>query len=302
MAMNGLLVVDKPAGITSFEVVRRLRRCCRTKKVGHAGTLDPLATGVLPVALGSATRLIEYLMATEKVYRATFELGAATDTQDVEGKVMATGDWRPVTREALQEACTAMTGTLRQVPPMFSALKKDGKPLYQLARQGIEVAREAREIRVENIEILRFDPPSAEIEVVCGKGTYIRTLCHDLGLRLGCYGHLTGLRRVRCGSFRLADSSPLGELERLAAAGAPLPLLSSAQALDHWPALQVRHEAVARLRDGVAPRCGDLVGELVPGERVRLMVGEQLAALARCKEEAGAEAGLKLLKVFANDF
>lgn len=300
--MNGLLIIDKPAGITSFDVIRRLRRCCQTKKVGHAGTLDPLATGVLPVALGSATRLLEYLMATEKVYRASLKFGAATDTQDAEGEVVATGDWRTVSPEALQNACAAMTGSIQQVPPMFSALKKDGQPLYKLARQGIEIAREAREVRIERIEVLAFEPPHAEIEVVCGKGTYIRTLCHDLGARLDCGAHLTALRRTRSGSFDVAKSYSLDAVEKLVAEAAPLPLISPAEALVEWPALQVLGKAVERLRNGVVPQAGELAGKVAPGQLVRLMVGEQLAALARSASEDEIYPGLKLLKVFVNDF
>ncbi|HKL26631.1 MAG TPA: tRNA pseudouridine(55) synthase TruB [Desulfuromonadales bacterium] len=300
--MNGLLIIDKPAGMSSFDVIRRLRRCCRTKKVGHAGTLDPLATGVLPVALGSATRLLEYLMATEKVYRATLQLGAATDTQDSEGRVIATGDWHAVNAGAFEAACAAMTGTLSQTPPMFSALKKDGQPLYRLARQGVEVAREAREVRIESLEILAFDPPQAEIEVVCGKGTYIRTLCHDLGARLGCGAHLTSLRRTRCGHFDLADSCSLETIELLAGQDKPLPMLSPAQALADWPALQVLDGAVDRLRDGIAPQPDETLGEAAPGQRVRLMVGDNLAAVARRVAEEGPEKRFELLKVFTSVF
>jgi tRNA pseudouridine55 synthase len=302
--MNGLLIIDKPAGLTSFDVVRQVRRSCGTRRVGHAGTLDPLATGVLPVALGTATRLIEYLMAADKVYRATLQLGAATDTQDAEGRVTATGDWGSVTRAALERACAAMVGTILQTPPMFSALKQDGQPLYKLARQGIEVAREAREIRIEAIDILRFEPPLVDLQVACGKGTYIRTLCHDLGSQLGCWAHLTALRRTRNGVFDEATSHPLAEIVQRATTGAPLPLISPAQALADWPGLVVSGRAVERLRNGVAPRAEEVAGTAAPGQKVRLLVDDRLAAVASAPSHDGSPAGevFELHKVFTSVF
>ena len=301
--MNGLLIIDKPAGLTSFDVVRQLRRSCNTRRVGHAGTLDPMATGVLPVALGYATRLLEYLMAGEKRYLATLQLGAATDTQDAEGQVTATGDWRPVTLPAVEVICQSMVGTIQQTPPMYSALKQNGTPLYKLAREGVEVHREARSVRIDSIEILRFAPPEIDLQVDCGKGTYIRTLCHDLGDRLGCGAHLTALRRTRNGLFDAAASHPLDAIVRLAAEGHPLPLLSPEQALADWPALQVQGDAVARLRNGVAPRLTEFSGTAQPGQLVRLMVAGRLAAVARFPRDSGAQAkaACELLKVFVTE-
>jgi len=298
--MNGLLIIDKPAGLTSFDVIRQLRRCCRTRRVGHAGTLDPMATGVLPVALGYATRLLEYLMAGEKSYRATLQLGAATDTQDSEGQVTTTGAWQQISLPEVEAACRVLTGTIQQTPPMFSALKRNGKPLYQLAREGVEVHREARPVIIDSIEILRFEPPAIDLQVDCGKGTYIRTLCHDLGGLLGCGAHMTALRRTRNGIFEQAASHPLDDIVRLAAEDKPLPLLSPEQALADWPGLLVEDEAVARLKNGVAPRLAELSGSAQPGQLVRLMAADRLAAVARfprgCGESAGA--ACELLKVF----
>lgn len=298
--MNGLLIIDKPAGLTSFDVVRQLRRSCNTRRVGHAGTLDPMATGVLPVALGYATRLLEFLMAGEKRYLATLQLGAATDTQDAEGQVTATGDWLPVTRQEVEANCQAMVGIIQQTPPMYSALKQNGKPLYKLAREGIEVFREARSVRIDSIEILRFEPPEIDLQVDCGKGTYIRTLCHDLGDRLGCRAHLTALRRTRNGIFDAAASHPLADIVRLAAEDSPLPLLSPEQALADWPGLEVQGDAVARLKNGVAPRLAELSGPARPAQLVRLMVAGRLAAIARFPSDSdgSADAACKLLKVF----
>lgn len=298
--MDGLLIIDKPAGVTSFDVVRTLRRCCRTRKIGHAGTLDPLATGVLPVAVGQATRLIEYLMAGEKVYQTTLRLGVATDTQDAEGRVVAEADWQNVSREALDGACATLTGCISQVPPMYSAIKQNGQPLYRLARQGVEVEREAREVTIEAIEILRFELPEVDLRVTCSKGTYIRTLCHDLGVKLGCGAHLTALRRCRNGLFDEVDSVPLREIERMAAAGEDLPLLSPAQALANWPLVVIEGDVALRLKDGIAPKCGELTGQAEPGQRVRIMASGQLAAIATWPQQDGEtiDAPLELLKVF----
>jgi tRNA pseudouridine55 synthase len=298
--MNGFLIIDKPAGLTSFDVVRQIRRCCKMRRVGHSGTLDPLATGVLPVALGFATRLIEYLMAAEKVYQATLLLGAETDTQDAEGRILSTGDWSHVNRDLVEQACEAMTGKIMQTPPMFSALKQDGKPLYQLARQGIEVPRQAREIRIDSIEIVRFDLPEIDLRVACGKGTYIRTLCHDLGRQFGCGAHLTALRRAKNGVFDEDSSHPLEEIKALAAAGEPLPIISPAAALVDWPGLIVQGEAAGRLMNGVAPGKEEVSGMVEPGQLVRLMVEDRLAAVAKFVPdgEIARPGDFELLKVF----
>lgn len=280
--MNGLLVVDKPAGLSSFDVVRQVRRLCATRRVGHAGTLDPLATGVLPVAVGWATRLIEYLMAGEKVYQATLRLGVVTDTQDAEGAILAERDWRHVDRAAVECAARDFVGEISQLPPMFSALKRDGKPLYQLARQGIEVERQPRGVRVDSLTIDAFEPPLLTFTVRCSKGTYVRTLCHDLGERLGCGAHMTRLRRLACGRFDLSASHTLEDLQALAEQGRPLPLLAPAAALADWPALDVDGGLLARLQDGVAPHAADLdASGLHAGDRVRFMTGDRLVAVAR---------------------
>jgi tRNA pseudouridine55 synthase len=300
MLMNGFLIIDKPAGLTSFDVIRQLRRSCKIRRVGHAGTLDPMATGVLPVAFGFATRLIEYLMAGEKVYRASMLLGAETDTQDAEGQILSTGAWAGVSRDQLMQACDRMTGLIHQTPPMYSALKRDGKPLYQLAREGIEVPRQARQIRIEAIRVDRFEPPEVDLRVTCGKGTYIRTLCHDLGRRLGCGAHLTALRREKNGIFDLRDSHPLQEIIDLAAAGASLPIISPAEALADWPGLIVGEEAAGRLKNGVAPRLEEVSGRAESGQCVRLLVRDRLAAVARvaADSEKLKTGDFELLKVF----
>lgn len=188
--MNGLLLVDKPGGMTSFDVVRKVRRWSGTRQVGHCGTLDPSAVGVLPVAIGSATRLVEYLMTGSKEYVATLRLGTVTDTQDGDGQVLETHPWQSIDRQALEAAVAGFIGTIQQVPPMYSALKRAGVPLYRLARQGVDVEREPREVSIESIEIIEVALPDVILRIACGKGTYIRTLCHDLGQLLGCGAHI----------------------------------------------------------------------------------------------------------------
>jgi tRNA pseudouridine55 synthase len=299
--MNGILVIDKPKGLSSFDVVRQVRRLCQTRRVGHAGTLDPLATGVLPVAVGQATRLVEYLMAGEKSYQASCRLGIVTDTQDSEGRILQEQPWQQVDRTVLDAVLTGFTGEISQLPPMFSALKKDGQPLYRLARQGIEVERQPRTVRIASLEVDGFTPPDLTVTVRCSKGTYVRTLCHDIGRQLGCGAHMTALRRLACGSFTLAASHTLEELQSLAEQGLPLPLVSPSAALADWPALAVDGAVLARLRNGVAPYLAELSGPLPnAGEPVRFLAGDALVAIARYRPEGqGRRSGdFELLKVF----
>lgn len=280
--MNGLLLIDKPEGVTSFDVVRQVRRLCQVRRVGHAGTLDPLATGVLPVAVGWTTRLIEYLMAGDKSYRATLKMGAFTDTQDCEGQILEEKEWQHVDRDSFDEAIEGFMGEIDQLPPMYSALKKDGKPLYQLARQGIEVERQPRRIRIHSIVVDDFAPPFVTFTVCCSKGTYVRTLCHDLGQKLNCGAHMTALRRLSCGRFDTSQSHTLETLQELASQGVPFPLLTPAEVLSDWPALTVSGAVLGRLQDGVAPDMKDFdVSVLGAGDQVRFLAEDQLVAIAR---------------------
>lgn len=280
--MNGVLVIDKHQGVTSFDIVRQVRRLCKVRRVGHAGTLDPLATGVLPVAVGWATRLVEYMMAGDKGYRATMKMGAFTDTQDSEGQILEEKEWRHVDRVALDEAILSFVGDIEQLPPMYSALKKDGKPLYQLARQGIEVERQPRPVRIDSFVVDDFAPPYVTFTVRCSKGTYVRTLCHDLGLKLNCGAHMTALRRVSCGAFDTSVSHTLEELQELVEQGKPLPFLTPAEVLTDWPALTVSGAVLGRLQDGVAPDMTDLdVSALSAGDQIRFMAESSVVAIAR---------------------
>ncbi|TET25778.1 MAG: tRNA pseudouridine(55) synthase TruB [Dehalococcoidia bacterium] len=211
--MDGFLNINKPQGITSFGVVARVKQLSRERRVGHAGTLDPMASGVLPVCLGQGTRLIEFLVADTKTYRAEIELGVATDTYDASGQVTQTGDPAGIGRQRLKSALASFCGSIKQTPPMYSAVKHQGKRLYQLARAGIEVERKSREAKVYHLKIVDYQPPLVTLEVVCGKGTYIRSLAHDLGQALGCGANLKGLVRQRCGIFDIKDAVSLHQLE-----------------------------------------------------------------------------------------
>jgi tRNA pseudouridine55 synthase len=198
---SGILVVDKPVGASSFDMVRRVRRSTGEKRVGHAGTLDPAASGVLILLLGQATRITEYLMDMPKTYRGTVRLGIETTTYDSEGDVLREADVSDVTEQRLRETIAGFVGEIEQVPPAHSAIKVGGERAYHRARRGEEVALKARPATIYRIDLLRFRPPDAEIEVECGRGTYIRSLAHDIGERLGCGAHLASLRRTRIGPF-----------------------------------------------------------------------------------------------------
>ena len=210
--MNGLLLVDKPAGITSHDVVAAVRRTFRLPKVGHGGTLDPNATGLLVLLIGKGTSLSNQVMGSDKRYSGEILLGTATDSQDIEGKVVATLPYDLVTESALQARLAALVGDSYQMPPMVSAIKKGGVPLYKLARKGQTVEREARLIHVYSFRLLEFKPPLATFDVACGKGTYVRTLCHDIGEALGCGACLNALRRTRSGKLDVAEALPLDQL------------------------------------------------------------------------------------------
>ncbi|MBQ7567091.1 MAG: tRNA pseudouridine(55) synthase TruB [Oscillospiraceae bacterium] len=209
--MNGILIVDKPAGWTSQDVAAKLRGALHEKRVGHGGTLDPMATGVLPVFVGRATRAVEFFESAEKEYIAALRLGIVTDTQDTEGTVLSQSD-ATVTREQLEAVLPRFTGVQQQTPPMYSAVKIGGKKLYELARQGKEIERAPRTIEIKALTLLGEDGGDFILRVRCSKGTYIRTLCHDIGRALGCGGCMSRLRRTAAGCFTEAQSIPLDEL------------------------------------------------------------------------------------------
>ena len=212
--INGIINIYKEAGYTSHDVVAKMRGILKQKKIGHTGTLDPDAEGVLPVCLGNATKLCDLLTDKSKVYRARMRLGIETDTQDISGTVLNRYPVE-VTEEETEEAILSFLGSYEQIPPMYSALKVDGKKLYELAREGKTVERKAREVQIFSISIIQTELPEVEFIVECSKGTYIRTLCYDIGRKLGCGATMTKLCRTRVGSFRVEDAITLGELESL---------------------------------------------------------------------------------------
>ncbi|MEX0800633.1 MAG: tRNA pseudouridine(55) synthase TruB [Dehalococcoidia bacterium] len=253
MTADGILNVDKPEGITSFGVVSLVRRLSGVRKVGHAGTLDPNATGVLLVCLGQATRVSEYLMDLPKTYRATVRLGVATDTYDSEGEVTSEGDTSGVEQTSVVEALAQLQRQDEQVPPSFSAVKVGGTPAHRLARAGRPVALRPRRVKIEAIELISFASPLVEIEVRCGKGTYIRTLANDLGVQLGCGAHLQALRRDAVGDFFGDDAISTERLEAAFADGAWRQLLLPLdRALAAFPAVELDETEEADVRQGRA--------------------------------------------------
>lgn len=215
MTMDGIINLNKPAGMTSHDCVAKIRRLTGMKRVGHTGTLDPNATGVLPVCIGGATRVVEYLEKDDKSYRCTLRLGLTTDTQDIWGNVLSVAPEVEISPEQIRETILSFRGTMKQVPPMYSAIKVGGRKLYEYAREGREVAVAAREINIHDIIIHRIEGMEAEFTVMCSKGTYIRTLCHDIGTKLGYGGAMASLVRTGSGMFRLEDSISLQELAEM---------------------------------------------------------------------------------------
>jgi len=285
VALDGVLVINKPAGWTSHDVVARVRTLLGMSKVGHTGTLDPAATGVLVLCLGRATRIAEYLMSADKAYRAVLRLGVATDTQDATGTVVGRVAETLPDQAVIAEAMKRFVGRRQQVPPMYSAVKVQGVPLYKAARAGRTVSRAPREFTVRSLEILSISPtpestahpPTLDVtfDVVCSKGTYVRTLCADIGELLGVGGHLASLERRRVGRFCIEEAMSLDELAGLADRGAvETRLYTLAAALADLPALHVDRGAVEGLCHGVAVPVSRVVsseGAWMAGAFVRLL-------------------------------
>jgi len=211
--VNGILNLIKPVGWTSMDVVRKLKRLTRQKKVGHAGTLDPEATGILPICFGQATRVMEYLVDSPKSYEAVIKLGISTDSYDAVGAIVKSQDPSNITQADVENGLLKYVGAFDQVPPMYSALKKDGERLYNLARAGKEVVREPREVNIYNLDVLEYNLPEIRLLVECGRGMYVRSLAHDLGEDLGCGAHLKELKRVSSGPFNFSNAISVEEAE-----------------------------------------------------------------------------------------
>ncbi len=239
----GFLVIDKPEGLTSQRVVGKIKRLLGCRKVGHTGTLDPLATGVLPIALNRATRLIQYLDESRKIYSGEIELGVESDTLDRDGEVVARHSGSlDFSEEKIAAVFAAYVGRITQVAPVYSAIKQKGKPLYAYARAGVEVKPPERDIEIDSFTLLSYKPPLVEFRVVCSRGTYVRSLAADVGRDLGCGGRIWSLRREASGSFNLDQAITLAELENMVAAGGKTPLMSPFAVLAHLPRLQISDE------------------------------------------------------------
>ena len=281
---DGILIVDKPAGWTSMDVCAKLRGIYREKRVGHAGTLDPMATGVLPVFVGQATKAVSFAENGRKEYEAELRLGLITNTQDSTGEVLET---RPVSvsRSEVEAILPRFTGELRQVPPMFSAVKRNGKKLYELARRGIEVERAPRPVTVFELTLLeQLTPESYRLRVLCSKGTYIRTLCHDLGEALGCGGCMSALRRTMAAGFTLDDAVTL---ERAAAEREAL-LLPLTVFFREYPLFLLKDEALER-----RCRCGNPLSVPALPDGIYRVCGQDGTLLALSRAEDGVLTSLK---------
>lgn len=257
--ISGFLCVDKPSGITSHDVVAILRRALHQKKIGHTGTLDPFATGLLPIALGEGTKAIPYLDESIKEYQATMKLGVATDTLDLHGKVLAEADSSMVTREMVDQVVARFTGPIIQIPPMFSAIKQGGVPLYQLARKGVEVERKERPVEIHSLVIDSFELPEVTFTVRCSRGTYVRTLADDMGRELGVGAHLTALRRTVSGSFIVTGAVTIDDIRNLSPEEIVAQyLISSGDALNHLPECHVSPACAKKIGFGIAPSAADI--------------------------------------------
>lgn len=282
--IDGIVNVLKPAGLTSHDVVARLRKIYHTKKVGHTGTLDPDAVGVLPVCIGQATRLVEYLTEKDKIYRTVLKFGRETNTQDGAGQITAATALPTLSKAEFCAVTEQFVGEIQQVPPMYSAIKKDGQPLYKLARQGIAVELAPRSVTVHAIKVLMYNQESAMLEIHCGKGTYIRTLCQDLGRACGSSAYMAYLMRTASGAFTIEQAVPL---ERLQQAAQPEQfLLDMNTALADMPAFTVTAPIVqTRVLNGLAQRIAG-VEALAAGTVCRVVSAEgQLLAIGTAKGE-----------------
>ena len=295
MITDAVLVIDKPSGMTSFDVVRRVRKAARVRRVGHGGTLDPLASGVLPVCLGEATKLTQFLLDADKEYDVTVCFGVETDTDDAAGAPTATADATLLSADQVCAALDGFRGAIVQVPPTYSALKREGRPLYDYARAGTPVAAAPRTVQVYALELLRFDGPQhADLRVRCSKGTYVRALARDLGRVLGVGGHVTALRRTRSGPFSLAEAKPLDDVVEALGAASP-PAIAMEAALGHLERRAVSADVARDLRVGRRVPLSVVFGPEAPPSRLCILdPSGTLVAVA----EPRADGTLRTLRVF----
>lgn len=259
--IDGVLLLDKAGGMTSNDALQKARRLFSAAKGGHTGTLDPMATGLLPLCFGEATKFSNRLLDADKTYRATIRFGITTTTGDAEGEVLAQRQ-ALISETSVREACSRFLGDIRQLPPMYSALKHQGKALYEYARQGVEIAREERQVRILSLDVLRVQGDEADIEVRCSKGTYVRTLAEDIGDALGCGAHLTALRRIAIGSLVVDDAMTLETITNIAEEVRGDLLAPADSLLAHLPAASLDDAQARSFLHGQAVRCLAPVGEV----------------------------------------
>ncbi len=294
MRVDGLLIADKPEGLTSLEVVREVKRRLGVRKAGHIGTLDPFATGVLPIAINEGTKLVPFIGEESKEYEAVLKMGEETTTDDLTGKVISRKPWEQVSPEMIHTAFRSFLGKIRQIPPMYSAVKMNGKPLYRLARKGIEVERKEREVEILDIHIEEVQPPKVRFSVSCSKGTYIRSLAKDIGRKIGCGAHLTQLRRVRSGPFTLEKAISWERLKNFSKTENLSPwLVSLREALSCLPEVIGDERLVKKIRLGKEMVVRDLSPQPLPvfekGECLKITSPEEgLVAILR-SEVRGAD-------------
>ena len=289
LPIDGVLLLNKPRGLSSNAALQRARRALGAAKAGHTGTLDPMASGLLPVAFGEATKFCQYLLDADKVYLAEVRLGITTDTGDAEGQVLASSDRRPAAAEIV-EICSRFKGQMDQMPPMYSALKRDGKPLYAYARAGTEVERQARRITIHRLEILEIRGEHFRFRVCCSKGTYIRTLAEDIGAALGCGGHLTALTREVTGNFQITDAISLADFEAMSQDARFRCLMPADTFAKHLPILSLSPDQGERLSHGQG---AEITGGTILGP-CRLYLGNQFLGMGRV-DSAGFLTPLRLL-------
>ncbi|HNR13848.1 MAG TPA: tRNA pseudouridine(55) synthase TruB [Thermodesulfobacteriota bacterium] len=312
MSLHGVIVINKPAQLTSQAVVTRVKRILHVRKAGHTGTLDPFATGVLPVCLNEGTKLAAFLIEQEKEYEGVLRLGVETDTQDSTGTVLREHDPVSLTLEDIEEAFSAFRGVIRQMPPMYSALKHEGVRLYEFARQGIEIQREERKVTVSELTILGADLPFMKFRVVCSKGTYVRTLVHDIGKRLGCGAVLHQLIRTRSGQFHIGQAIDLETLKAMSPESVSEKLIRPHEAMKIYPEIVVDDVSAGKIRQGrVVPVAGIPKASSWPQGRerkFRILTGSgDLLAMAEAlpqrddMETENYGCAWRLLRVFALD-
>jgi tRNA pseudouridine55 synthase len=262
MNMDGILLLDKPAGMTSNEALQAVKKICRARKAGHTGSLDPLASGMLPICLGQATKFSQFLLEADKCYRVIGKLGIKTATGDSEGDIIKKGELKDISIEDINKILPKFRGEIQQIPSMYSAIKHKGQPLYKLARQGITIEREARPVNIYKLELLGFKKDLLEFEICCSKGTYIRTLIEDIGDELKCCAHVVALRRLSCGAYQEEQRVTLQHIRDLAEKNAVTSLLLPVESMvAKWSEVQISEVALYYLRQGQA-----IIAPYAPGK------------------------------------